>query len=81
MDSKNLLHIGNFQEFQPFIIVDDWAFPIGYDTRSCTAGAADIIRGKTAATSSGVVEGVLDAGNNYFVCTSVVSDKIGRAHV
>ncbi|MBO5990121.1 MAG: LamG domain-containing protein [Lentisphaeria bacterium] len=74
MDSKNLLHIGNFQEFQPFIIVDDRAFPIGYDTRSCTAGAADIIRGKTAATSSGVVEGVLDAGNNYFVCTSVVSD-------
>ena len=65
MDSKNLLHIGNFQEFQPFIIVDDRAFPIGYDTRSCTAGAADIIRGKTAATSSGVVEATNRSWNKW----------------
>jgi hypothetical protein len=72
---KNLLQIGNFQELQPFIIVDDQAFPIGYDTRNCTATAGDIAKGKTAATANGIVEGTLEAGENgYYVCTSVISD-------
>lgn len=79
MNTLNLINIGNCAEKQPFIIVDDTAFPIGYDTRNCTASADDIVRGKTAATSNGIVTGTLEiTGNEYFFCTRVVSDTVWR---
>ena len=58
MIQENLKRINAYSAKQPVIVVDGVAYPIGYDTRSCTATAADIAEGKTAATADGIVTGV-----------------------
>lgn len=70
MNYANIEPINAYGNKQPVIIIDGIAYPIGYDTRYCTATAADIAEGKTAAVSSGIVKGTAKAsggGSGSFV--------------
>lgn len=70
MNYSNIEPINAYGNKQPVVIIDGIAYPIGYDTRYCTATAADIAEGKTAAVSSGIVKGTAKAsggGSGSFV--------------
>ena len=61
MNENNIQTLSNLPDNQPVIIADGKAYPIGYSTHTCTATAADIRKGMTAATQNGVVVGTLEA--------------------
>lgn len=60
MNENNITNINATADGQPVIVIDGKAYPIGYSTNTCTATAADIRKGKTAAVQSGVVTGTLE---------------------
>lgn len=61
MNENNITNINATADGQPVIVLDGKAYPIGYSTHTCTATAADIRKGMTAATQNGVVVGTLEA--------------------
>jgi hypothetical protein len=66
MNELNLVDINAYNEGQPVIKVNGTAYPIGIDTRNCTATAADILAGKTAAVSNGIVVGTATFGGRWW---------------
>lgn len=71
MNENNITNINATTNGQPVIVIDGKAYPIGYSTNTCTATAADIRKGKTAAVQGGVVTGTLEVsgggGSGSFV--------------